>query len=385
MTAFRQSAGFFSENDAGSQKHEQRPHLFPFSSNDVPRDAIEQRDFGAHCTFEMPLKFRHIVCDWALDFIHFAHGTKVRPTSPCHGDLSLSKIPPMIHSMTGYGKSTATIGTRRYTAEIRSLNGKQLDLSVRMPSAFREKEMELRKALAKAIGRGKCDLSLHYVADGVERKALNAPLIAAYLEDLEAISKSRGYDNDEGSLMQVAMRLPDVLQQGKEELNPDEWKEIQQLIDAAMSNFLAFRVHEGSTLETDFRKHVANIAAMEEKIGPLLDERIKRIRSRIQTNFDEIQDRGRLDENRFEQEVLFYLEKLDVSEERVRLKAHCNYFIEVLEQPAGQAKKLGFIAQEIGREINTLGSKANDADMQRFVVQMKDELEKIKEQVLNAL
>ena len=185
--------------------------------------------------------------------------------------------------------------------------------------------------------------------------------------------------------MQVAMRLPDVLQQGKEELNPDEWKEIQQLIDEAVSNFLAFRVHEGSTLEADFRKHVANIADMEEKIGPLLDERIKRIRSRIQTNFDEIQDRGRLDENRFEQEVLFYLEKLDVSEERVRLKAHCNYFIEVSEQPAGQAKKLGFIAQEMGREINTLGSKANDADMQRFVVQMKDELEKIKEQVLNAL
>ena len=152
-----------------------------------------------------------------------------------------------------------------------------------------------------------------------------------------------------------------------------------------MSNFLSFRVHEGKALEADFRQHVANISEMEEKIGPILDERIKRIRSRIQANFNEIQDRGRLDENRFEQEVLFYLEKLDVSEERVRLKAHCTYFIEVLEQPAGQAKKLGFIAQEMGREINTLGSKANDADMQRYVVQMKDELEKIKEQVLNAL
>ena len=291
----------------------------------------------------------------------------------------------MIHSMTGYGKSTATIGTRRYTAEIRSLNGKQLDLSVRMPSAFREKEMELRKALAKAIGRGKCDLSLHYVADGVERKELNSPLIAAYLEDLEGIAKSRGYENDPGSMMQVAMRLPDVLQQGKEELNQDEWKQIQELIDEAVANFMSFRVHEGATLEADFRKHVGNISDMEEKLGPLLDERIKRIRSRIQINFNEIQDRGRLDENRFEQEVLFYLEKLDVSEERVRLKAHCNYFIEVLEQSAGQAKKLGFIAQEMGREINTLGSKANDADMQRFVVQMKDELEKIKEQVLNAL
>lgn len=168
-------------------------------------------------------------------------------------------------------------------------------------------------------------------------------------------------------------------------MNQDEWKQIQELIDEAVANFMSFRVHEGATLEADFRKHVGNISDMEEKLGPLLDERIKRIRSRIQINFNEIQDRGRLDENRFEQEVLFYLEKLDVSEERVRLKAHCNYFIEVLEQSAGQAKKLGFIAQEMGREINTLGSKANDADMQRFVVQMKDELEKIKEQVLNAL
>ncbi|MBL6866250.1 MAG: YicC family protein [Flavobacteriales bacterium] len=291
----------------------------------------------------------------------------------------------MIHSMTGYGKSTATIGMRRYTAEVRSLNGKQLDLSVRMPSAFREKEMELRKALSKAIGRGKCDLSLHYEADGIERKELNSGLIAAYLEDLEGIAKGRGYEQNPGALMQVAMRLPDVLQQGKEELNENEWGQIQALIDDAVSNFLSFRVHEGEALEADFRQHVANISEMEEKIGPILDERIKRIRSRIQANFNEIQDRGRLDENRFEQEVLFYLEKLDVSEERVRLKAHCTYFIEVLEQPAGQAKKLGFIAQEMGREINTLGSKANDADMQRYVVQMKDELEKIKEQVLNAL
>jgi uncharacterized protein (TIGR00255 family) len=274
---------------------------------------------------------------------------------------------------------------RRYTAEIRSLNGKQLDLSVRMPSAFREKEMELRKALSKAIGRGKCDLSLHYEADGVERKELNSGLISAYLEDLEGIAEGRGYEQNPGALMQVAMRLPDVLQQGKEELNENEWGQIQALIDDAVSNFLSFRVHEGEALEADFRKHVANISDMEEKIGPILDERIKRIRSRIQANFNEIQDRGRLDENRFEQEVLFYLEKLDVSEERVRLKAHCTYFIEVLEQPAGQAKKLGFIAQEMGREINTLGSKANDADMQRYVVQMKDELEKIKEQVLNAL
>ena len=164
-----------------------------------------------------------------------------------------------------------------------------------------------------------------------------------------------------------------------------DWKEIQQLIDEAVSNFLAFRVHEGSILEADFRKHVANIADMEEKIGPLLDERIKRIRSRIQTNFDEIQDRGRLDENRFEQELIYYLEKYDITEEKVRLKNHLNYFNEALNSFDSNGKKIGFICQEIGREINTIGSKSNHAVMQQLVVQMKDELEKIKEQLLNIL
>ncbi len=290
----------------------------------------------------------------------------------------------MIHSMTGYGKSASTIGSRRYTAEVRSLNGKQLDLSVRMPQAFREKEMELRKLLSSAIVRGKSDINLHYEADATDQRELNIPLIEHYLTHLENLADKKGYEKD-GLLLGTAMRLPDTVQQSREEINEDEWKQIRRLVEEAVSQFLEFRIQEGKTMEMDLRGRVEQILELESKLDPLLTERIERVRDRIQANFDEIKDRGRLDENRFEQEVLFYIEKMDVSEERVRLKAHCQYFIDILETDFGQGKKLAFIAQEMGREINTLGSKANDAEIQRFVVQMKDELEKIKEQVLNVL
>ncbi|MGY8940420.1 MAG: YicC/YloC family endoribonuclease [Flavobacteriales bacterium] len=290
----------------------------------------------------------------------------------------------MIHSMTGYGKSASTIGSRRYTAEVRSLNGKQLDLSVRMPQAFREKEMELRKLLSSAIVRGKSDINLHYEADATDQRELNIPLIEHYLTHLEKLADKKGYEKD-ALLLGTAMRLPDTVQQSREEINEDEWKQIRRLVEEAVSQFLEFRIQEGKTMEMDLRGRVEQILELESKLDPLLTERIERVRDRIQANFDEIKDRGRLDENRFEQEVLFYIEKMDVSEERVRLKAHCQYFMDILETDFGQGKKLAFIAQEMGREINTLGSKANDAEIQRFVVQMKDELEKIKEQVLNVL
>ena len=290
----------------------------------------------------------------------------------------------MIHSMTGYGKSASTIGSRRYTAEVRSLNGKQLDLSVRMPQAFREKEMELRKLLSSAIVRGKSDINLHYEADATDQRELNIPLIEHYLTHLEKLADKKGYEKD-ALLLGTAMRLPDTVQQSREEINEDEWKQIRRLVEEAVSQFLEFRIQEGKTMEMDLRGRVEQILELESKLDPLLTERIERVRDRIQANFDEIKDRGRLDENRFEQEVLYYIEKMDVSEERVRLKAHCQYFMDILETDFGQGKKLAFIAQEMGREINTLGSKANDAEIQRFVVQMKDELEKIKEQVLNVL
>lgn len=359
--------------------------MLALALDDIPCDGIQQSYVGAHSGFEVGLKNGHIVGDDSLNLIHPAHVAKVHSTSRWRGHLYLLKIPPMIYSMTGYGKSTASIGEKQYTAEIRSLNSKQLDLSVRIPSAFREKEMELRKVIGAALVRGKCDLLLHYVSEGTERRELNLPIIHSYLDDLEGVAKSRGYDALGEGALNAVMRLPDVLQQSKEELDEQEWSAVWNLIQDALAQFEEFRVNEGKSLEQDLRDRVASIQQLEASLDPLIEERITRIRERIQTNFEEIQDRGRLDENRFEQEVLFYIEKLDVSEERVRLIAHCQHFIEVLEQATGQGKKLGFIAQEMGREINTLGSKANDAEVQRIVVHMKDELEKIKEQVLNAL
>ncbi|MAI24320.1 MAG: YicC family protein [Crocinitomicaceae bacterium] len=333
----------------------------------------------------MDLKFSQFFFDGNLNVLHAAHSVKVRPSSAHRVYLSLHKIPLMIYSMTGYGKASARIGLRRYTAELRSLNGKQLDLGVRMPSAFRAKEMDLRKHLGKAVGRGKCDLSLHYAVEGAEPRELNKPLIEAYVSELSQLAADQGFSGKDNSLLAMAMRLPDVIQQPNDEVDEDEWKAIEALVGEAVDQFIRFRKEEGKSLEADFNQRIRSIQSLKDAVEPLLHARVQRIRDRIESNFKELQDKGRLDENRFEQEMLFYMEKLDVSEELVRLTAHCEHFLDVMNQAPGQGKKLGFIAQEIGREINTLGSKANDADMQRIVVQMKDELEKIKEQVLNAL
>lgn len=292
----------------------------------------------------------------------------------------------MIHSMTGYGKATTTVGPRRFTIELRSLNGKQLDLGIRMPSRLREREMSLRKDLAGVLGRGKADLTISYETDAAEGRALNEPLIHGYLAALEKLASERGYEQPGAGLLDVAMRLPDTVATSQEAFDEEEWKEVRKAIDQAVASFQDYRMQEGATLAADFEARVGRIAGMEAGLTPLLEARIERVRDRIRHHLDEAIDRSRIDENRFEQEVLFYLEKMDVTEERVRLKAHCDYFLEMLgSAEAGQGKKLGFIAQEMGREINTLGSKANDADIQRIVVGMKDELEKIKEQVLNVL
>lgn len=292
----------------------------------------------------------------------------------------------MIHSMTGFGKATTTVGPRRFTIEIRSLNGKQLDLGIRMPSRLREREMQLRKSLAAELVRGKADLTIQYESDAAEGRDLNEPLIHGYLDVLERLAKDRGYDRDHADLFSVAMRLPDTVSTSTETFDEAEWTEVSQAVGQAVLALQAYREQEGQTLDADFRQRVACIAALEARLDTLLDIRIQKVRDRIQNHLEEAIDRSRIDENRFEQEVLFYLEKMDVTEERVRLRAHCNYFLEMLASEANShGKKLGFIAQEMGREINTLGSKANDAEIQRIVVEMKDELEKIKEQVLNVL
>lgn len=290
----------------------------------------------------------------------------------------------MIRSMTGFGKATGPVGDRMLAVEVRSLNGKQLDLGVRTPSAFRDREVELRRRCSGSIVRGKSDLTLAFEAEAGDLRAeVNRPVIEAYLDRLMPIAQDRHLGSE--GLLAAVLRLPDAISTPREAATEAEWDAVTALCDAALAAFDAFRLQEGAVLDHDLRSHVAAITALEADLDGLLAARHARILTRIRTNLEEAIDRSRIDENRFEQEVLFYLEKMDVSEERVRLKAHCAYFLETLDAGGEAGKPLGFIAQEIGREINTLGSKANDAEIQRRVVRMKDELEKIKEQVLNVL
>jgi uncharacterized protein (TIGR00255 family) len=290
----------------------------------------------------------------------------------------------MLRSMTGYGKAEGAVGSRKYTVEVRSLNGKNLDLSVRMPSVLKEKEMELRKQLGARIVRGKSDLAIHFEADAAEaRHELNGPVIEKYVDALRTLAEKT--DQPTGNLLSTAVRFPDAMQTSREAFDHEAWEGIHALVVEAADQFDAFRDTEGATLHADFSARLDTIDALEASLDPLLDARLKRVRERIRTNLEETVDRAALDEGRFEQEVLYYIEKMDVSEERTRLRAHIVYFRDIMNTGAAQGKKLGFVSQEMGREINTLGSKANDAELQRIVVQMKDELEKIKEQVLNVL
>ena len=299
-------------------------------------------------------------------------------------DKGTAYLCAMIRSMTGYGKAEGVIGNRKYSVEVRSLNSKQFDLNMRMPSVFREKEMGLRKLLRESVIRGKCDFFLSYEQDPSEAKhEINTKLVQAYITQLESLAEGSGLKGE--NLLGMAIRMPDALQSPQEHLDDDVWSGVEKLIVNALDAFNTFRETEGAATLDDFNNRIKIIRNESINLDPLLDERLARIKSRIKTNLSEAIDRSKIDENRFEQEVIFYIEKTDVSEERTRLTAHCNHFDEILADGIGQGKKLGFIAQEIGREINTLGSKANDADIQRLVVQMKDELEKIKEQVLNVL
>jgi len=286
--------------------------------------------------------------------------------------------------MTGYGKAEATIGSRKFTVELRSLNSKQFDLNVRMPSVYKEKEMKLRNWLGNEVVRGKADLGIFYDADSSEKRiTLNKKLIQAYHSDMKEVATEIGQSDVD--YMSLIMRIPDVLRPEKEELNEEEWDEILKLIKEANTMFQGYRSQEGDGLQIDFEARIKIIMDLDASLEAAIDARIMRIKDRIKSNIDEVIEPGKIDQNRFEQEVVYYLEKIDVTEERVRLAANCNYFLENLRNGDAQGKKLGFISQEIGREINTLGSKANDSDIQRVVVQMKDELEKIKEQVLNVL
>lgn len=286
----------------------------------------------------------------------------------------------MIYSMTGYGKATAECSDKKITIEIRSLNSKTLDLNTRIPYLFKEKELEIRKILSEKLQRGKVDFSIHTEANGdTKSQSVNSEIIKAYIEEFKQITP----DASDAELLSIVMRLPDVMAFTSHEIDEDEWETISKLIVEATDNLNEFRLTEGKVLEKDFIQRIQNIVDLLQQVKPFEKERLETIKERFVKNLEELN--VDYDQNRYEQEMIFYLERLDITEEKVRLKNHCDYFIETLESPESEGKKLGFICQEIGREINTLGSKSNNSGMQKIVVQMKDELEKIKEQMLNIL
>jgi uncharacterized protein (TIGR00255 family) len=285
--------------------------------------------------------------------------------------------------MTGFGKAEGIIGRKKFTVEIRSLNSKQLDFNLRMPGVYREKEMDLRTWLNERIMRGKSDVVIYYESLEAEKKmAINIPLLESYYADLRGFTEKNGVP--EGDYLNALMRIPDVLKPENQELNEDEWREVDALVKEAMTRFDQYRKAEGARLTDEFKSRIQLIMKLRSELDEPIRARRQRTRDKLRTNLMELIPEDKIDPNRFEQEVIYYLERLDVSEEYQRLQTNCEHFMEELTGE-GQGKKLGFISQEIGREINTIGSKANDSDMQRIVVNMKDELEKIKEQINNVL
>ncbi len=287
----------------------------------------------------------------------------------------------MILSMTGYGKAESNAHNKKFTVEIKSLNSKQIDMNVRMPSSYRQKELVIRKLLSSSLGRGKIDCSLFVEHTGIEKTAnINAEVVKKYYQDLQKIAQD--LDNTD-ELMSTVMRMPEVMKVEKEELDPQEWQSIEKLIHEAAQALTQFRKDEGKSLANDFKLRIENIRTLMQSIEKEEHQRVANIRERIVEKLGDL--KSTIDENRLEQELIYFLEKLDVTEELVRLSNHLNYFLETMNSSISEGKKLGFICQEIGREVNTIGSKSNNAEMQQQVVQMKDELEKIKEQILNVL
>ena len=293
----------------------------------------------------------------------------------------------MIQSMTGYGKSDAVYNGKKIHAEIKSLNSKNLDLSTRIAPIYREKEMEIRKLIAAKLERGKVDFNLWVEKDAVQAApVVNAEVVSNYLEQIRAISEAQCIPSPSGQqIWDVLVRLPEITSSASvEELTDEEWAVARGVVEQAVSNLVDFRIQEGEALCRKFNEKVDNIEHLLSQIEPFETSRVEKIRQRLEDRLAELRGVD-YDKNRLEQELIYYIEKLDISEEKQRLTNHLKYFRETLQNGHGQGKKLGFIAQEMGREINTTGSKSNQAEMQNIVVKMKDELEQIKEQVLNAL
>jgi uncharacterized protein (TIGR00255 family) len=288
----------------------------------------------------------------------------------------------MIQSMTGYGKSVLHLPSKKVTIEVKSLNSKNLDLNVRVPSFYKEKELAVRKKLASSLVRGKVDFSIYVEMTADETSTtVNNGVISEYMKQLRNVVQTGNSDDVE--LLKMAVRMPDALKTEREELDEGEWSEIDEHIDIAIKEIVQYRIDEAASLENDFKECIANIKLHLEDVKALDGDRVDHVKQRLQKALTEL--KVEVDENRFEQELIYYLEKLDINEEKVRLANHLDYFLQELDSNHSNGKKLGFIIQEIGREINTTGSKANFAPMQKSVIQMKNELEKIKEQILNVL
>jgi uncharacterized protein (TIGR00255 family) len=282
--------------------------------------------------------------------------------------------------MTGFGKASKQLSTKKITVEVKSLNSKGLDLNIRMPYVYREMELGLRNVISQKLERGKVDFSVYIEVTGEETSSkINVPIVKGYINQMKAVIPNA----DETELMKMAVRMPDALKTERDEIDENEWNEIMKVVDEALKNIVSFRVDEGKSLENEFVSRIENIRTYMNQAVGMDTERIETVKNRLRTALDELVTN--VDENRFEQELIFYLEKYDITEERVRLENHLNYFIETIGGTEANGRKLGFITQEIGREINTMGSKSNHSEMQKLVVMMKDELEKIKEQVLNVL
>ena len=291
----------------------------------------------------------------------------------------------MIQSMTGYGKAVVAFKEKKIHVEIKSLNSKQLDLNTRIAPLYREKEMEMRQMVAEALIRGKVDMSVWVEKDtSVDPTPINAQLVENYYQQIKAIADKTGIPTPE-DWFYTLLRMPDVMTKTDvEELDDEEWKVVKGGVAEALKNLVDFRTQEGTALQKKFTEKIDNIAKLMGEIEPYEKSRVQKIKARIIDGLQQIPTAD-YDKNRLEQELIYYIEKLDISEEKQRLANHLKYFRDTMNEPAGQGKKLGFIAQEMGREINTTGSKSNQAEMQNIVVKMKDELEQIKEQVLNAL
>ncbi len=291
----------------------------------------------------------------------------------------------MIRSMTGFGKTEFEVGKKKITLEIKSLNSKQLDINTRVPSMYREKDLEIRRLISEMLIRGKVDFALYLDNLGTESSAkINKAIVSDYYRQLSEVQQELGLPVTE-AIMQSIMRLPDTVKTTYEELDETEWLVVRENLVKTLEHLNGFRDQEGQALRIDIETNIQNILDLLAQVDPHENQRLDNVKARILDSLESLQLNGNVDKNRFEQELIYYIEKLDINEEKVRLANHCKYFVETMNEVEPSGRKLGFIAQEIGREINTLGSKANESNLQRIVVQMKDNLEKIKEQVLNVL